>query len=235
MDTPKAVSDYGTASFLSPEGFEVDAPVTHLTRHLAVLALHNTAVILRTSEVLPEFKLRLDERMVYSGRAVALKVVLTGTQLVVEVTLEDGWVEGELEAADPTMLQGAFGRFLEHWQKIYRVQPEFKVLIADMQTFLSDLRLWLEQIELGIRSSPSADRVQLEQDFARGLSPQITSALTGFFERFAEIAGRLEPELVPIHRAFTRRQLHPLLLCAPFLYRTYQKPLGFAGDYEMVN
>jgi extracellular factor (EF) 3-hydroxypalmitic acid methyl ester biosynthesis protein len=29
--------------------------------------------------------------------------------------------------------------------------------------------------------------------------------------------------------------LHPLVLCAPFARRTYQKPLGYAGDYEMVN
>ena len=235
QDGPKAVSNYGSASFLSAQGFEVEAPVTHLTRHLAVLALHNTAVLLRTSEVLPEFKLRLDDRMVYSGRAVALNVVLTGTQLVVEVTLEDGWIEGELAAADPAKLQEAFAQFLEHWQRIYRVQPEFKLLIADMQTFLVDLRLWLEQIELGIRSSPSGDRTQLEQDIARGLSPHTTSALNGFFERFEEIARRLEPELHAIHRAFARRHLHPLLLCAPFLYRTFQKPLGFAGDYEMVN
>jgi extracellular factor (EF) 3-hydroxypalmitic acid methyl ester biosynthesis protein len=26
-----------------------------------------------------------------------------------------------------------------------------------------------------------------------------------------------------------------LLLCSPFLHRTYSKPLGYAGDYEMVN
>jgi extracellular factor (EF) 3-hydroxypalmitic acid methyl ester biosynthesis protein len=235
LDGPKAVANYGTASFLSTQGLEVEAPVTHLTRNLAVLVLHNTAMLLRTSEVLPEFKLRLDDHMVYSGRAVVLNIVLTGTQLVVEATLEEGWIEGELAAADPATLQAAFAKFLEHWQKIYRIQPEFKVLIADMQTFLTDLRIWLEQIELGIRSSPSADRVQLEQDIARGLSSDTTSALTGFFERFEEIARRLEPELRPIHRAFSRRHLHPLLLCAPFLYRTFQKPLGFAGDYEMVN
>ncbi len=29
--------------------------------------------------------------------------------------------------------------------------------------------------------------------------------------------------------------IHPLVLCSPFAYRTYQKPLGYAGDYEMVN
>ena len=40
---------------------------------------------------------------------------------------------------------------------------------------------------------------------------------------------------MPAHQAFGRRQLHPLILASPFVYRTLQKPLGHAGDYEMVN
>ena len=35
--------------------------------------------------------------------------------------------------------------------------------------------------------------------------------------------------------SFTERQLHPLLLCCPFMYRIFAKPLGYAGDYEMMN
>ena len=45
----------------------------------------------------------------------------------------------------------------------------------------------------------------------------------------------MEDELRPVHRAFARRLLHPLVLCSPFVYRTFHKPLGYAGDYEMVN
>src|SRR5437588_3873172 len=32
-----------------------------------------------------------------------------------------------------------------------------------------------------------------------------------------------------------KRQLHPCILCSPFAYRTFYKPLGYAGDYEVVN
>jgi extracellular factor (EF) 3-hydroxypalmitic acid methyl ester biosynthesis protein len=32
-----------------------------------------------------------------------------------------------------------------------------------------------------------------------------------------------------------RQHLHPLVLGAPFAHRTFYKPLGYAGDYEMVN
>src|SRR5207302_5687063 len=51
-----------------------------------------------------------------------------------------------------------------YWEKLYRVRPEFKIVIADMQTFLTDLRLWLEQVELEIRSAPAGNRGEAEQE-----------------------------------------------------------------------
>ena len=226
---------YGSVSFLSSQGFTVEAPVTHLTRHLVVFTLHHGDLLLRTSDLLPEFKLRLRDQAAFLGRAVVKHTILNGTQLVVEATLEEGWLETDLASSTPAALQAAFAGFLQHWQKHHRVAPAFKVLLSDMHSFLVDLRLWLEQIEMGIRSASSGDGKQLEHDVARGLSPHTTAAIENYFQRFEELASRLEPELHPLHRAFARRQLHPLLLCAPFLCRTYQKPLGYAGDYEMVN
>ncbi len=38
-----------------------------------------------------------------------------------------------------------------------------------------------------------------------------------------------------VYKAFARREIHPFILCAPFAFRSYAKPLGYAGDYEMVN
>ena len=143
---------YGSVSFLSSQGFQIESPLTHLTRHLAVFTLHNADQLLRSSEVLPEFKLRLQDQIAFSGRAIVQNAVLTGTQLVVEATLDEGWLETKPLSTEPTALHVAFLGFVQHWQKLYRVNPDFKVLVADLQTFLIDLRLWLEQIELGIRT-----------------------------------------------------------------------------------
>jgi extracellular factor (EF) 3-hydroxypalmitic acid methyl ester biosynthesis protein len=93
----------------------------------------------------------------------------------------------------------------------------------------------LEHVEVGIRSSPSGDRIKLEQSIATELSPSTVSILTTLFERFEAIAGQVEAEQLAAHRNFCQKQLHPLLLCSPFLYRCFHKPLGYAGDYEMVN
>jgi extracellular factor (EF) 3-hydroxypalmitic acid methyl ester biosynthesis protein len=90
-------------------------------------------------------------------------------------------------------------------------------------------------LELEIHSSPSVDRAHLEREVVHRLGKPILASLTHFFEKSEIIAEGLEEDLKPAHRAFIRRQLHPLLMASPFLYRTFQKPLGYAGDYEMVN
>jgi extracellular factor (EF) 3-hydroxypalmitic acid methyl ester biosynthesis protein len=60
-------------------------------------------------------------------------------------------------------------------------------------------------------------------------------AIDMLHERFEEIADGVDEELRPEHEHFARRHLHPLFLCSPFGHRAYHKPLGYAGDYLMVD
>lgn len=100
---------------------------------------------------------------------------------------------------------------------------------------LMDLRRWLEQVELGIRSEPTGDRSVIERTVISELEEPILPTVGSWFSKFDDISEKVDDELRPVHRAFAKRLLHPLVLCSPFVYRTYHKPLGYAGDYEMVN
>ncbi len=55
------------------------------------------------------------------------------------------------------------------------------------------------------------------------------------FEKFEAMVDRLEEEFKPAHRSYMRRRLHSWVMCAPFAHRAFYKPLGYAGDYELVN
>ncbi len=101
-------------------------------------------------------------------------------------------------------------------------------------TFL-DLRLWMEQMELVVRSQPAADRLHMERDILMTLQKPVLPLAAPLLEKFEAVANDVQTELQPAHRAYMKRHIHPVVLCSPFLYRTFQKPLGYAGDYEMVN
>ena len=222
----------------SSQGLELRATVLRLTRHLAVFEIYNPTLVLRVSEVLNEFRLVLRDRTVYSGRAVIQSLISTGLVTVCQVGLEENsWtdVEFTVEMLRNGRLREQFSEFMRDWEKLYRVAPDYKVIIADMQSYFTELRLWLDQIELGIRSSPSEDRVKVEEETADVLAEPIVPCINVLFEKFEAVAKTLQEAQVPAHRSFMRRQLHPLVLSSPFAYRTFQKPLGYAGDYEMVN
>ncbi|HJT23093.1 MAG TPA: hypothetical protein VJ873_00840, partial [bacterium] len=200
------------------QGTEFRATLLRLTRYTVVFEVYNPYSILQLSEVLTDFRMIMNDRMVYSGRAIVSNLVNTGILLVCECTLEEDWLDVDMFSSiyHKGKLQNEFMEFLKEWDKIRMVTDEFKVVVADMQTFLMDMRRWLEQVELSIRSEPSGDRNQLERDAIQKLRDSITPSVGTLFERFEGITSRVSDELQSIHRSYSRRQIHPILLCSPF-------------------
>jgi extracellular factor (EF) 3-hydroxypalmitic acid methyl ester biosynthesis protein len=225
-------------TFQTVEGVKLCGTPVRVTRHDVVFELYNPGIAPRLSEALGEFQIILQGRTIYSGRAIVRNVVDVGSKVVCEATLDDAqWldVSADLIAKCDNQLVEEFNAFVKEWQKFYKVLPEFKEAVTDIKMFLTDLQIWLEQVELGIHSQPEHSRAQLEQAVIKKLSPKIIPLINGLFERFEIIAARLEEKTRLAHRIYIQRHLHPMVLCAPFAHRAYQKPLGYAGDYEMVN
>ncbi len=231
---------FGKDTFIvcrNSQGAEIRATSLRLTRYLVVFEVYNPYSILQLSEVLLDFKIFMNEKMAYSGRAVVSNLVNTGTILICEASLEDGWMDVDIFSSmfTPGMIRNEFGEFLREWDKIHQVTNEYKVIISDMQTFLSDLRGWMDQVELGIRSQPSRDKAEMEEEVIKELQEPVFPTISAVFQKFEEMSRQVPADLQMIHRAYGRRQIHPLVLCSPFVYRVFHKPLGYAGDYEMVN
>ncbi|WP_395750576.1 class I SAM-dependent methyltransferase [Prosthecobacter sp.] len=220
------------------QGAEVRGTLHRLTRYLGVFEVYNPYSIVQLSEVLNDFRIMMNDRVVYTGRATIANLVNTGIMLICEASLSDeGWID--IDILSPTQNKGRllteFAEFLRETEKSYRVVPEFKIVVADMHTMLSDLRRWMEQVELGVRSLPTGDRIQAEREVLLQMEEPIVPTVYPLMKRFEESAAIIPPDQQPVHRSYIKRQLHPLVLCAPFVYRTYHKPLGYAGDYEMVS
>ena len=219
------------------EGVEFCGTMLKLTRFQVTFEVHNPTCSLRTSEVLKDLKILVQDQPIYSGRAVVNNLVNTEAGVVCEATLEDACFDEGLFAADRwgTRLREEFRRFVTTSQQMFRIMPEFRVAVADLQMVLLDLRQWLEHIELGVQSQPPGDRGEIELRVLRELQDAALPMIGSLFERFEETTKKVREELRPAHSLYAKRQLHPVVLCSPFMNRAFQKPLGYAGDYEMVN
>lgn len=226
-----------TITFQSSHGTAYRAQPIRVTRYLAVFEIYLAGGGLRVSEVVQELKIVLDGRVVYSGKGTVKSLITTGMADVAEVSLEDAWLDVELAeaAVRPGIYGTEYDRFIRGSDKLFRVAADYKILVADLQTYLSHLRLWVDQVELGMKAAASAERMDRERQMLREVSPSVVSAMNAMFEKYEVLMEAIPGESRPMHRAYLQRHLHPLVMCSPFAHRTYTKPLGYAGDYEMVN
>ncbi len=223
-------------TFHAGEGVWLRGIPLSIARHAVVFEMYNPQVNPQLSESLGEFKIIRQDRTVYAGHAVIRNIVDAGTKIICEAALEDAsWSHVAAAAVTKADLKNDFSKFVSEWQKSFRVLPEYKLIIADLLTFLSDLRLWLDQIESGIRSAPVAQQAKLEIEAVDQLRGPVIASLNNMFEPFEILADKIPKDLQASHRSYGQRLLHPYLLCAPFINRCYTKPLGYAGDYEMMN
>ena len=221
-------------TFQTASGVDLRVSLTRLTRHAVTFEAHNPAVTLRTSEVLNNFKITADNRVIYFGRAVVSSVVNTGESLIAEAKLDSlGPDTAFFLPPTGSNLPAAYDTFFQNWQKNYCISTEFKVLVADVQSYLTGVRHWLEEMEFGL--NPQADKAAQEREILATIAPRIINAFNGHHERFEEIICALPPETRGAHQDFVRQHWHKLFLGAPFAHRTYYKPNGYAGDYEMMN
>ncbi len=225
------------------QGTELTANLLRIKRYSVVFEVYNPYSILQLSEVLSDFRIMASRRLLYHGKAVVSNLLNTGIVLVCEAMLDEGWVEvdflssvaGSATPGGSNDLPGQFAGFMSEWRSANKVQDPFKLVVADLASMLSGVQHWLTGVDVGIRTTVTRRRDDLEREIFSGIEGRVVEEILPSMERFEEVSLEVSEAEVAVHKAYVRRELHPIVLCSPFLYRTYTKPLGYAGDYEMVN
>lgn len=224
------------------QGTELTANLLRIKRYSVVFEVYNPYSILQLSEVLSDFRIMASRRLLYHGKAVVSNLLNTGIVLVCEAMLDEGWVEVDFLSGVSGNTQGnkgdlssQFASFMSEWKSANKVHDPFKLVVADLASMLSGVQHWLTGIDVGIRTTVTRRRDELENEIFSGIENRVVEEVLPSMERFESVSREVSEAEVAVHKSYVRRELHPIVLCSPFLYRTYTKPLGYAGDYEMVN
>ncbi len=237
MSITTVVPSNNSVKFQNSQGESLHANILRMRRYSISLEVYNPYSGVQLSEVLKDFRIRLDGRLVYEGEAVVSSIVNTGVLLVCEAALGGGWKEVDFLACEggEGNLVSQFDSFVDDWKRAHRVSSDFKLNVADMQNMMIGMKRWLEQVDLGIRSGNTSDRLSLEREIISEIGERVAAELNPLMGSFEASTRAVAEADRPAHKFYVRRQMHPLVLCSPFAYRAFTKPLGYAGDYEMVN
>jgi SAM-dependent methyltransferase len=116
-----------------------------------------------------------------------------------------------------------------------KIPAEFRQLTLEAKAFLQSLEVQIEEM----RTEKKYCSLQELQSFENTLIPIVAEFIT---ELFQPVYPRLEASLkdvsdadLPICVAFFREQLKELIYQSSFAHRSVAKPLGYSGDFEMMN
>ncbi len=221
--------------FQNSQGIQARGTLMRLSRNAAVFEVYNPYSIVQLSEVLTDFHVRRGDRTIYTGRAVVSNLVSTGLLLIVSVTLVDPWSD-LIDLSPGPELREEVARFIQDWETSHQhIRPSYELCVSKMHNFLEELSRWLEHGEAVAGIKDNQNTIDFVKAFVADVDTKVGPKLDEIFNEFDQEAQKVSVEETPLHKAFVRRELHPLILCSPFLHRTFTKPLGYAGDYEMVN
>src|SRR5580704_4362397 len=153
----------------------VGVPV-QVNRQAVVFELYGTKDTTLPSELVKDFKINLYGGEVYSGRAVILNLIDAGSKIICEARLNEAdWGDLQLEPVlrQEVQLKTRFDFFLNAWQQNYKISSELKEVVADMQSFLHDLRLWTQQLEVAVQGQPKSKQPDSERQLLQQLQAQV--------------------------------------------------------------
>jgi len=191
---------------------------------------------------LDEVVLRFDEHEAYRGRARVCSLRRGPSGTLVGASLVDTLmnIEDVLQLRDvKTRVTESEYPGLRLEAGAWRVpgQERFKAQVAELRLFLEDARAKFDELEAslpwhvvhGEQESPARDA--LVERIRNGFAADVVSSSVSIDASLRGASREMRSGL----REFSERYLGELLMLSPVMYRSRHKPLGYPGDYEIMN
>ena len=185
---------------------------------------------------LGSLKLWQDGELLHRGGALVRRVERRGLDLLLGVEL------------DPEPLD--LGRVYRHasrasarerWQAALKesandeTTPAFKGWLFDLRLHLETAQQFLDQEEKALSAADLYTKQRTRQDLLEALASDVIDRMDRAGQELHALVNGLDPSSHDAHRRLLKQRLVPLLQESPFLRRAFEKPLGYAGDFEMMN
>lgn len=213
----------------------IEGRVADLSLHGMAVVLPPTELTLLVGDLLERFCLESNGQLIFEGTVVVRYVSETESSVTVGVELQSS----QLDLSEVYRLSER-RTFAERLRAVSEpvndgVSAGFKAWVVELRTHLDTLREFMDREERTHRSLDLATRSEIMSQYLAEATPLLITYMNAASAELANQVRDLAPEAHSAHRAFFRKHLLPVLSASPLLQRAYEKPLGYAGDYEMMN
>ena len=173
--------------------------------------------------------------VLYQGDTHVRRVTQRGNDLIIGVEVQERPIDlSQLHAASTRQ------KFSERLHPIFerreeRVSDAFKLWVTDLRAFLERIKTFLDAEEEALAKVDLYTRQQTLRVYFETAGARLVDKLNGASRELCGLVSSLAEDQHGAYRSYYKTQLMDLAAHSPLLRRAYTKPLGYAGDYEMMN
>ncbi len=193
--------------------------------------------VLRNGELLRGFQIRWEDQIIYDGEASVTNQREAGGVLLVGCALKSGNLDTETihGLKEKVRIHNQLTSFRQSMDRLFQsdIPVSFRALVGDLRLFLERYKKELDGIEAGYQGL-SKDRLRWEREVIELAEPEFTRLFRELELQLYKEVKHLSGEERKPYRDYSQYQLHHLFEEAPVFHRSYHKPLGYAGDYQVL-
>lgn len=180
---------------------------------------------LEPGTVLEAMEIHLGDRPIWSGTA----TVVHATPGRIGARFDSGTLDTHRLQLEAT-LEGRLSTLREQRE---RLPAEWRAYVSDLRQLLEDARFEVEEFERSGHDDP-LHRSEREEELFEGLRARWGASYYGAIAELHERSRSLDERARALARSYATSALMPLLMACPLHRRAYEKPLGYAGDFRMM-
>jgi extracellular factor (EF) 3-hydroxypalmitic acid methyl ester biosynthesis protein len=202
------------------------------------LAVDGQRDMFLAGDLLSHLRVYRGDHVFYDGAAVVRHIHEVEGRTVLGISFQGSMFDlAKLHEVDlREAVQQRVDAFAASARQLDRIDGRFKAWVADAGYYLSGLRETLGREEAQIADEDRYTREAASREILEYVVPRLSAHMQPAFAELRRLVADCDAEAHQRYRQYFQRQLLPAFIDeSPFFRRCYRKPLGYAGDYEMMN
>lgn len=221
-------------------GIEYVCDILNVSKYGIAFRIQKDNVIFKISSVIRNFRVIINNEVIFRGDAVISHITEAGNQVIIgaEFREELFHIEKISSLKKKASLKPNIISYVEDSILPFeRIDDQFKQKIADTGYILSKVKAFLDEEEKKIADLEFPEREEISDLILDEVTARTYHKIDALFEEMNPLGAYLEDNKRKHERykEYFQAHLNPYLLTAPISSRIWNKPLGYAGDYEAMN
>ncbi len=230
-----------TVRFHDFQGVERTCAVRDFSRTGLSFLLEDGSLMFRIGDVISDLRFFSFDNEVHSGTATIIHVIdeFHDNRVISRIgcrfdNLLD--VSTIIKGDKVARLRNEYLDFIQSLAVEDNLDQEFVYLTSHLHYLLSNFRARLKEEEERIGKEEEQTQDLLLNTLRELSLEAINEVALKYFDHLTKITGRfIDSKQHFIHREYFQKMLNEFLTASTLFNRAYTKPLGYAGDYEMMN